>query len=56
MALAAYVAEDDLVRHQWKERTLVLGRRDAQCREMTGRGVGNGWGSTFMEARRGMMG
>jgi hypothetical protein len=26
MALAAYVAEDGLVGHQWEERPLVLGR------------------------------
>jgi hypothetical protein len=26
---AAYVAEDDLVRPQWEERPLVLGRLDA---------------------------
>jgi hypothetical protein len=26
MALAAYVAEDGLVSHQWEERPLVLGR------------------------------
>jgi hypothetical protein len=26
MAPAAYVAEDGIVRHQWEERTLFLGR------------------------------
>jgi hypothetical protein len=29
MAPATYVAEDDLVRHQWEERPLVLGRLHA---------------------------
>jgi hypothetical protein len=28
MTLAAYVAEDGLVGHQWEERPLVLGRLD----------------------------
>jgi hypothetical protein len=28
MAPAAYIAEDGLVRHQWEERSLVLGRLD----------------------------
>jgi hypothetical protein len=31
--LAAYVAEDGLVRHQWEERTLVLRRIDAPVQE-----------------------
>jgi hypothetical protein len=29
MVPSAYVAEDDLVRHQWEERPLVLRRLDA---------------------------
>jgi hypothetical protein len=29
MVLAAYAAVDGLVRHQWEERLLVLGRLDA---------------------------
>jgi len=29
MALAAYVAEDGLVSHQWEQRPLVLPRLDA---------------------------
>ena len=29
MAPATYAAEDGLVRHQWEERFLVLGRLDA---------------------------
>jgi hypothetical protein len=29
MALDAYVAEDDLVRHQWEEKFLVLERLNA---------------------------
>ena len=32
MAPAAYVAEDGLVGHQWKEKPLVLPRLDPQCR------------------------
>jgi hypothetical protein len=33
MALAVYVAEDDLVGQQWEERTLVLRRLNAQVYE-----------------------
>jgi hypothetical protein len=39
MALAAYVAEDGLVGHQWEERPLVL----SQYRGMLGPGSGSGW-------------
>lgn len=38
MAPAAYVTEDVLVGHQWKEKPLVLPSVDPQCREMSGRG------------------
>jgi hypothetical protein len=33
MAPATYVAEDGLVRHQWEERPLILGRLDAPLQE-----------------------
>jgi len=39
MAPAAYVAENSLVGHQWKEKPLVLPRLDSQCRGMSGEGV-----------------
>jgi len=47
MAPAAYVAEDGLVGHQWKEKPLVLPRLDPpmpppQCRGM-GAGRKGGW-------------
>ena len=43
MAPAVYLAEDDLVRHQWEKRPLVLGRLSiTQCRGIPGqvRGIG----------------
>jgi len=45
MALAAYVAEDSFVGHQWEEKPLVLPRLDPppQCRVMSWWGGGNGW-------------
>ena len=47
MSLAAYVSEDGLVGHQWKERP--IGRADFICfsaGERQGREVGvGGWGS-----------
>ena len=43
MAPAAYVAEDGLVEHQWKERPLGLKMLDTQCRGIPGQGIGNGW-------------
>ena len=53
MSLAAYVAEDGLVGHQWKERPLVLqtlyapvqGNARAKKREWVGRGAG--WGESI---------
>ena len=50
VALAAYVAEDDLVGHQWEERPLVLWRFYAQLlgiawarkQEWVGWGAGEG--------------
>jgi hypothetical protein len=41
MALAAYVAEDGLVGHQWEERLLVLWRLYVPW--IPGPGRGNGW-------------
>jgi hypothetical protein len=43
MAPAAYVAEDGLVGHQWKERPLVLEGLMPQCRGMPGPGSRSGW-------------
>jgi hypothetical protein len=56
MSLAAYVAEDGLVGHHWKERPLGLanficlstGESQAKKWEWVGRGVGGGgrvWGT-----------
>ena len=42
MSLAAYVARDGLVSHQWEERPLVL-RRLPQYRVMPGPGGGSRW-------------
>jgi hypothetical protein len=50
VSLAAYVAEDGLVGHQWKERPLVLRRlytpvqRNARARKQKWVGWGAGWG------------
>jgi len=52
MAPAAYVAEDGLVGHQWKEKPLVLPRLDPQCRGMW-RGRLNGEGNTLIEEGEG---
>jgi hypothetical protein len=41
MTLAAYVAEDVLVSHQWEERPLVL--RRLQCKGIPGEGSRSGW-------------
>jgi len=43
MAPTAYVEEDGLVEHQWKEKPLVLPRLDPQCRGMSGGRKGGGW-------------
>jgi len=45
MAPVAYVAEDDLVGHQWKEKPLVLPRLDLQGRRMSGKGGEEGMGT-----------
>ena len=50
LSLAAYVAEDDLVGHQWEERPLVLQRSyapvqgNARARKWEWVGWGAGWG------------
>jgi hypothetical protein len=50
MSLVAYVAEDDLVSHQWEERPLVLRRSyapvqgNARARKWELVGWGAGWG------------
>jgi len=55
IAPAAYVAEDGLVGHQWKEKSLVLPRLDTQCKGMSGQGREggkgwvDGWESTLIE-------
>jgi hypothetical protein len=43
MAPATYVAEGGLDGYQWEERTLVMGRLNAQCRGMPVQGGGTGW-------------
>jgi hypothetical protein len=43
MSLAAYVAEDGLVGHQWKERPIGLANYMPQYRGMTGPRSGSGW-------------
>jgi hypothetical protein len=43
IALAPYVAEDNLVGHQWEKRPLDLKVFDAQCREMPGQEDGREW-------------
>jgi len=58
MAPTAYVTEDGLVGHQWKEKPLVLTRLDPlpQCRGIRGRGGGEGVvgeGNTFIEEGEG---
>ena len=58
MALATYVAEDGLVRHQWEENTLKP--EGVQCpsiRECQGKRTGvGGWGSTLIEVGGGNRG
>jgi len=52
MAPAAYVAEDSLVRHQWKEKPLIRPRLDPQFRRISGGGVEGGVdeeGNTLIE-------
>jgi hypothetical protein len=43
MALAAYVAEDGLVGHQWEERPRSCEGSMPQCRGMPGPGNRSGW-------------
>jgi hypothetical protein len=43
VSLAAYVAEDGLVGHQWEERPLVCKDYMPQYRGMPGPGSGSGW-------------
>jgi hypothetical protein len=51
VSLAAYVSEDGLIGHQWKERPIGLanfvclstGERQGQEVGVGGRGVGEGW-------------
>jgi hypothetical protein len=51
MSLAAYVSEDGLVGHQWKERPIgranfiCLSTAERQGQEVGGGGWGSGWGS-----------
>jgi hypothetical protein len=51
--LAAYVSEDGLVRHQWKERPIVcanficLSLGECQGQEVGVGGWGSGWGSMW---------
>ena len=58
MALAAYVAEDDLVGHQWKEQPLGLRVFSApvpSVKGKPGRDYGSGWllegGNILIDAR-----
>jgi hypothetical protein len=51
MALAAYIAEDVLICHQWEQKSLVLW--SYQCRGMLGQWGGRSmhrWGNTLIEA------
>jgi hypothetical protein len=43
MALAAYIAEDGLVEHQWEERPLVLRRFNAPVQGNVRTGKQSGW-------------
>ena len=43
MALAAYVAEDGIVGHQWEERPLVLCGSMPQCKGVSGPGNRSWW-------------
>jgi hypothetical protein len=53
MSLAAYVSEDDLVGHQWKERPIgraniiCLSTGEHQGQEVGVGGWGSGWGSVW---------
>ena len=53
MSLAAYVAEDGLVGHQWKERPIglvnfiCLSTGEHQGQEVGVGGWGSGWGSVW---------
>jgi hypothetical protein len=53
MSLAAYVSEDGLVCHQWKERPIgranfiCLGTGERQGQEVGVDGWGSGWGSVW---------
>jgi len=51
MAPTAYLAEDGLIGHQWKENPLVLPRLDSQFKGMLGELEGgvNGEGNTLIE-------
>ena len=51
MALVAYVAENDLVDHQWEERPLVLYSSMPQYRGMPGPRSGSGWVGEQREGR-----
>ena len=44
VSLAAYVAEDGLVSHQWKERPIGRANFICQGQEVGVGGWGNGWG------------
>jgi len=53
MAPVAYLPEDSLVGHQWKEKLLVLLRLDPQCRGMLGWWEEGGvWGAEHLYRRR----
>jgi hypothetical protein len=53
VSLAAYVSEDSLVGHQWKERPIgranfiCLSRGECQGQEVGVGGGGSGWGSMW---------
>jgi len=61
MARAANVEEDGLIKHQWKEKPLVLQRLEPECKGMSGvrkggvregedpyRSIGEGWDRGLM--------
>ena len=50
-APAAYVAEDDLVSHQWEEGPWSYKGSMPKCRGMPGLGSGSGWVGEWRQGR-----
>jgi len=53
VAPAAYVAEDGLFGHQWKQKPLVLPKLDLQCKGMEQGWERGRWGGEHPYRRRG---